>query len=400
MNALERRATAGLAGIFAMRMMGLALILPVFAIYAETLAGHSSFLVGLALGVYGLSQSLLQIPFGMASDRFGRKPVILFGMLIFLVGSVVAALATTIEMIIVGRALQGAGAVAAAVIALLSDLTRDEQRTKAMALVGMSIGGSFILALFIGPMLYDVISVPGIFWVTATLAVLGIVMLLLVIPTPERAVPHAPPLSQLVDALRHKQLLRLDFGIFVLHAVMTAIFVVVPLLLVKQAGIPGDKHWQVYLPVLLLSIFIMVPILVTAERTRQFRLVFPFAIALLVLSQGVIYWNQHSVWGISAGLLLFFGAFNAVEALLPSLVSRIAPSDGKGAAVGVFSSSEFMGAFVGGALGGALFGAYGAGAVFLFSAIILGVWFLVALGMGDIKLKTAASDQTDAKSYS
>jgi MFS family permease len=400
MNALERRATAGLAAIFATRMMGLALILPVFAIYAETLAGHSSFLVGLALGIYGLSQALLQIPFGIASDRFGRKPVILFGMLLFLIGSVVAALATTMEMVIVGRALQGSGAVAAAVIALLSDLTRDEQRTKAMALVGMSIGASFILALFIGPMLYDVISVPGIFWATAALAALGMVVLLFIIPTPDHAVPHAPPLSQLVDALRHKQLLRLDIGVFVLHAVMTAVFVVVPLLLVKQAGIPGDKHWQVYPPVLLLSVLIMVPILVTAERTKQFRLVFPFAITLIAVSQGVIYWNQHSVWGISAGLLLFFGAFNAVEALLPSLVSRIAPADGKGAAVGVFSSSQFMGAFAGGAAGGALFGAYGAGAVFLFSAILLAIWFLVALGMGEIKLKTAAADQTDAKSYS
>ncbi len=390
MNPLERRATAGLAAIFAMRMMGLALILPVFAIYAEGLAGHTPFLVGLALGIYGLTQALLQIPFGIASDRFGRKPVIIAGMIVFLAGSVVAAMATSIEMVIVGRALQGAGAVAAAVIALLADLTRDEQRTKAMALVGMSIGGSFILALFIGPMLYDVISVPGIFWVTAVLAFFGIFMLLWFVPSPERAVPHAPPLSQLVDALRHKQLLRLDLGIFVLHAVMTAIFVVVPLLLVKQAGIAGDKHWQVYLPVLLLSIFIMVPLLVTAERTKKFGLVFTLAIVLLLVSQGVIYWNQASVWGISAGLLLFFGAFNAVEALMPSLVSRIAPADGKGAAVGVFSSSEFLGAFVGGAVGGALFGAFGASAVFLFSAILLGFWLLIAFGMGDLKLKKAA----------
>jgi predicted MFS family arabinose efflux permease len=400
MNALERRATAGLASIFAMRMMGLALILPVFAIYAEGLAGHTPFLVGLALGVYGLTQAVLQIPFGLASDRFGRKPVIAFGMLLFLIGSVVAATATTIEMTIVGRALQGAGAVAAAVIALLADLTRDEQRTKAMALVGMSIGGSFILALFIGPMLYDVISVPGIFWVTAVLAGIGIVLLFVLIPSPERNLPQAPPLSQLLDALRHRQLLRLDIGIFVLHAVMTAIFVVVPLLLVRQAGIAGDKHWQVYLPVLLLSVFIMVPLLVTAERKKQFRLVFAIAITLLVVSQAVIYWNQHSVWGISVGLLLFFGAFNAVEALMPSLVSRIAPKDGKGAAVGVFSSSEFMGAFVGGAVGGALFGQYGAGGVFLFSAILLGAWFLVALGMADLKLKNPGSDQSENKSYS
>jgi MFS family permease len=400
MNARERRATAGLAGIFAVRMLGLALILPVFAIYAEQLAGRTPFLIGLALGIYGLTQALLQIPFGVASDRFGRKPVIVTGLLIFMLGSAVAALATTIEGVIVGRALQGAGAVAAAVIALLADLTRDEQRTKAMAIVGMSIGTSFILALFVGPMLYDVVSVPGIFWLTAILALVGIVILIFFIPTPARTVSHAPPLSQLKDAFKDRRMARLNFGVFVLHAVMTAIFVVVPLMLLYQAGITGAKHWQVYLPVLLASLVIMVPLLVIAERRQKLNRVFPFAILLLALSQGVIYWGQNSVWGIAAGLWLFFGAFNALEALMPSLVSRLVPPDSKGAAVGIFSSSQFLGAFVGGAAGGAVHGAFGGSAVFLFSAILLLLWFAVALGMGDIQFKRKRTEQNESKSCS
>ncbi|MFV1997723.1 MAG: MFS transporter [Acidiferrobacterales bacterium] len=400
MNARERRATAGLAGIFAVRMLGLALILPVFAIYAEQLAGHTPFLVGMALGIYGLTQALLQIPFGVASDRFGRKPVIITGLLIFTLGSIVAAMATTIEGVIVGRALQGAGAVAAAVIALLADLTRDEQRTKAMALVGMSIGGSFILALVAGPMLYDVVSVPGIFWLTAILALVGIVILVLFIPTPVRVVSQTPSLSLLKDALRDRRMARLNFGIFVLHAAMTAIFVVVPLMLLYQAGIAGDKHWQVYLPVLLASLVIMVPILVIAERRQKLHHIFPFAILLLVLSQGVIYWGQNSAWGIALGLWLFFGAFNALEALMPSLVSRMVPPDSKGAAVGVFSSSQFLGTFVGGAVGGAVLGAFGGSAVFLLSSILLLLWFVVALGMGDIQFKRSDPEQNESKSCS
>jgi len=400
MNARERRATAGLAGIFATRMFGLALILPVFAIYAEQLAGHTPFLVGLALGTYGLTQALLQIPFGIASDRFGRKPVIIIGLLIFMVGSIVAALATTIEGVIVGRALQGAGAVAAAVIALLADLTRDEQRTKAMALLGMSIGASFILALFLGPILYDIVSVPGIFWLTAILALIGIVMIVLFIPTPARAVSRTPPLSQLKAAMKNRVLARLNFGIFVLHAVMTAIFVVVPLMLLSQASIAGDKHWQVYLPVLLASLLIMIPLLVIAERKRKLHRIFPFAVFLLVVSQGVIFWGQNSVWGIAFGLWLFFGAFNALEALMPSLVSRLVPADAKGAAVGVFSSSEFFGAFVGGAVGGAVHGAFGAPTVLLFSAAILAVWFVATLSMGEIKLNSSGGSENESKSYS
>ncbi len=400
MNARERRATAGLAGIFATRMLGLALILPVFALYAEQLAGHTPLLVGLALGTYGLTQALLQIPFGIASDRFGRKPVIVAGLLIFALGSVVAAMATSIEGVIVGRALQGAGAIAAAVIALLADLTRDEQRTKAMAMVGMSIGASFMLALILGPMLYDIVSVPGIFWLTAILALVGIAVLVLFIPTPVRVVSHAPLLSQLKGAIKDRQLMQLNVGVFVLHAVMMAIFVVVPPMLVHQAGLVGANHWQVYLPVLIASLAIMVPLLISAERKQKMHRVFPLAILLLVVSQGVINWGQDSVWGIALGLWIFFGAFNALEALMPSLVSRLAPADGKGAAVGVFSSSQFLGAFAGAVGSGAIYGAFGVQAVFTFTAILLLIWFVVSLGMGAIKYKSSSSEQTESKSYS
>lgn len=396
MNSRERRATSGLAVIFTLRIFGLALIFPVFAIYAEQLEGHTPFLVGLALGIYGLTQAVMQIPFGMASDRFGRKPVIIAGMLIFMVGSIVAARATTMEGIIIGRALQGAGAVAAAVIALLSDLTRENQRTKAMALVGMSIGASFMLALFLGPLLYEAISVPGIFWLTSVLTVLGIAMLWRFVPTPTQTQPHSAPLSQLLAVLRNSTLIRLDFGVFVLHMLMTAIFVVVPLLLLKKAGLAGIRHWQVYLPVLTGSLLIMVPLLVLAERKHQLHRVFPFAIVLLAASQFVINWGQNSVWGIGIGLWLFFGAFNALEALLPSLVSRLAPTDGRGAAMGVFSASQFLGAFVGGAVGGALSGIFGPSAVFLLGIAVLTLWFLTALGMGKLPL-AEVDEQSESK---
>jgi MFS family permease len=381
MNATERRATAGLAAIFSVRMLGLFLILPVFALYADHLPGRTPFLVGLAIGIYGLTQALLQIPFGMASDRFGRKPVIVSGLIIFAIGSVVAANATTLEGVIVGRALQGAGAIAAAIIALLADLTRENQRTKAMAIIGMSIGMSFLLALVLGPILYGVIGMPGIFWLTGGLALLAVAGVVLLVPTPVRHVPRSAPWQDLWHMARQPRLLFLDGGVFVLHAVLTASFVVVPTMLSVKVGLAAKDHWMMYLPVLLLSLFILVPLLFLAERRHQLQRVFPGAILLLAIAHVVIFVGQSNIIGLGIGMVLFFGAFNALEALMPSLVSRFAPSGNKGAAVGVYNTAQFTGVFAGGALGGILVGEFGAIGTIMLSVGALVLWLLVALNV-------------------
>lgn len=407
MTSLEKRATFGLASIFMLRMLGLFLVLPVFSIYAEHLANSTPLLIGLALGVYGLTQALLQIPFGAASDRFGRKPVILLGLIIFIIGSITAANATTIEGVIIGRALQGGGAIAAAVIALLADLTREEQRSKAMALIGISIGGSFILSLLIGPLLNGWIGVPGIFWLTALLAVVGIFALFTWVPSPIRRVPVKGGRSltrQIGEVLKTPELLRLDFGIFALHCVLTAVFVVVPLALVHQVKLGASHHWQIYLPVMLLSIALMVPFLLMSERKGALKPVFVGSISMLVVSQAILFAGYRHFWGIFAGLLAFFAAFNLLEATLPSLVSRTAPVDSKGMAIGVYNSFEFFGAFTGGTLGGWLYGQYSQQGVFAFAALVLLAWVLVASGMkGPVKRTThtfhfspASKGQVDA----
>jgi len=384
MNSLERRATFGLASIFMLRMLGLFLVLPVISIYAEHMKHSTPLLIGLALGVYGLTQAILQIPFGAASDRFGRKPVILAGLIIFIIGSVIAANATTIHGVILGRALQGSGAIAAAVIALVADLTREEQRSKAMALIGISIGGSFVLSLLLGPVFESWIGVPGIFWLTAVLAVAGIFVLFSWVPSPVRRVKINSERSltkQISEVLRTPELLRLDFGIFALHCALTAIFVAVPLALVHQLKMPAAHHWHVYLPVMLLGIAIMVPFLLMSERKGVLKPIFVGSISALVVSQAILFAGYRHFWGIFAGLVVFFSAFNLLEATLPSLVSRTAPVDSKGMAIGVYNSFEFFGAFIGGTLGGWLYGHYGQHGVFAFAAAVLAAWTLIALGM-------------------
>jgi len=382
MNSLERRAVGGLAGIFALRMMGLFLILPVFALYAEGLRGHTALLVGLALGVYGLTQAVFQIPLGRLSDRIGRKPVIAGGLLLFAVGSVVAALSDTMLGVIIGRALQGAGAIAAAVLALAADLTRDEQRTKAMAIIGVSIGASFIVSMILGSVLNESIGVPGIFWLTSVLALGGIAVLMFWVPTP--AAPGRLPATsatpvQFREVLRNPRLLRLDIGIFILHCVLTALFVVVPLALVKHAGLASSGHWAVYVPVMLLSAVFMIPLIILAERKGLMRQIFAGTVLLLAVAQLVMWQGYQSLAGLVIGLFLFFLAFNFLEAALPSLVSRAAPLATKGTAIGVYTTFEFLGAFAGGAAGGWLYGEFGIGAVFVFSAGLLLLWFVLAL---------------------
>ncbi len=383
MTKMERRAALSLASIISLRMLGLFMILPVFALYAEHLKGVTPFQVGLAIGIYGLTQAMLQIPFGMLSDRIGRKPVIALGLLIFAGGSVVAAMAHTIEGVILGRALQGAGAVAAAIMALAADLTSEEHRTKAMAIIGMSIGLSFVVAMVGGPLLNHWIGVPGIFGLIAVLALLGIALLYLVVPNPQRSVFHrdaeVEP-AQFRQVLRNGQLLRLDLGIFTLHLALTASFVVLPLALV-DSGLIAQHHTWLYLPVMVLGMALAIPFIIIAEKKRKMKQVYIGAVTVLMLSQFGLNWGQHHFWAIAVLLQFFFIAFNLLEATLPSLISKIAPAQSKGTAMGVYTSSQFIGAFVGGAAGGWLHGQFGNGTVFLFSAGMISLWWLAALSM-------------------
>jgi MFS family permease len=384
MTPLERRATLSLAAIYAVRMLGLFMILPVFALYAEELAHVTPTLVGLAIGAYGLTQALLQVPLGMLSDRIGRKPVIVGGLLVFALGSVLAAVSDSIYGVVAGRALQGAGAIAAAVMALAADLTREEQRTKVMAMIGLSIGLSFSLALVGGPVLQAWIGVPGIFWLTAVLSLVAIAIVMVLVPNPVRT--HLRRDTELVgsairDVIGDGQLLRLDLGIFVLHAVLTANFVVIPGLLRDQVGLAPADHWMLYLPVLLVSFVLMLPFIIVGEKRRVMKPVMLGAIALLGLSEFSFIYSAHGLAAIAASMLAFFAAFNLLEASLPSLVSKLSAPDTKGTSMGVYSTSQFLGAFVGGALGGTLLEQGGAQALFLGGGIGIVLWWAAAASM-------------------
>ena len=380
MNRDEKRAGAALASIFALRMLGLFLILPVFAIHAKGIPGGNNLtLVGIALGAYGLTQAIFQIPFGMASDRYGRKPVIIFGLLLFAAGSAMAALAPDIWWTIGGRIVQGAGAISAAVTALAADLTREQHRTKVMAIIGSSIGLAFAFSLVAAPVLYIWIGMGGIFWLTACLALAAISLVTGVVADPPP--PEPGPKVPFRTVLMNTQLLRLNFGIFALHMSQMAMFLVVPGMLLTVGQLPLAAHWHVYLPALLVSFVLMVPAIIYGERRGKVTLVFLSAIVLLLLTQGLFFiGHDHFVW-IGVALLCFFVAFNVLEATLPSLISRIAPGSAKGAALGVYNTTQALGLFAGGALGGVMAKYFGSEMVFVASAAIIIVWFLLALGM-------------------
>jgi len=382
MNPTELRAGATLAGVFGLRMLGLFLILPVFALHAPRLAGGDDLtLVGVALGAYGLSQAILQIPFGMASDRWGRKPVIYVGLVIFAAGSFLAAAASDIWTAIAGRTLQGAGAISSVVVALAADLTREQHRTKVMAMIGAMIGLAFALSLVVAPALYERIGMAGLFVLTGVLCLAAMAVVKTLVPDAAAPAPRAAASGKGIFDI---ELLRLNFGIFVLHMVQMAMFVVLPPLLVTT-GLPGAEHWKLYLPVVLASFALMVPPVLWADRRNRPKPVMVGAVALLLVVQTGLAFMGTTLAALAVLLLAFFAAFNVLEALLPSLVSRIAPAHARGAAIGVYNTTQTLGLFFGGLMGGWVADRYGVAAVFTTCALLAALWGAVAAGMRPLR---------------
>ena len=385
MTPSERRSSLGLALIFALRMLGLFLVVPVFELEASHYAGANPASIGMAMGVYGLTQAVLQLPLGMASDRWGRKRLIALGLLVFAVGSVIAAMATTIDGLLWGRAIQGAGAVSAAVTALLADQTRDVVRTKAMAMIGASIGLVFSLALIVSPLLAGWMGLSGMFWLVAVLALLAVVAIFVMVP-PEPALHRDAVGGSLAEVLAHPALLRLNVGVFVLHAVQLAMWMVLPRMLV-EAGLLKEHHWYVYLPAVLGSFLVMGGVLFRMERKGKLKQVFLTSIVLVGLTQLALWWmsgssaGAPSLWTLGLLLLVFFSGFNMLEASQPSLVSRQAPPQARGMALGVYNTLQSLGLFAGGAVGGILIKHSGPQTLFIASGVLMLLWLLVALGM-------------------
>ncbi|MDG5500834.1 MFS transporter [Marinobacter sp. BGYM27] len=384
MNALEKRSVAALASVYALRMLGLFMVLPVFVLLGKDLHGATPALLGVAIGAYGLSQAMLQIPFGMLSDRLGRKRLIYFGLLLFALGSCVAGASDSIYGVIVGRILQGSGAIASVLMALLSDLTREENRTKAMATVGLSIGVSFSVSLFLGPLLGSLAGLSGIFYITGLFALVAIAMVRWLVPKPALQSAHLdaqPAKAKLKQVLTDRRLLRLDFGIAALHLVLTSAFLVIPTLLQDRIGLPSGQHWWVYLSVMAVAFVAMVPFIIIGEKKRMMKPVLCGAVGVLTLACAALIGLPQSLpvmWGI---LFFFFMAFNLLEACLPSLISKESPAAAKGTAMGVYSTSQFLGAFLGGVLGGQLLQQFGPAGVFMMMVTVLLAWLGFALTM-------------------
>lgn len=390
----EKRAGASLAAIFALRMLGLFLILPVFAVHAQGIPGGNDLtLVGIAIGAYGLTQSMLQIAFGAASDKFGRKRVIIVGLVIFAIGSFVAAFAPDIWWVIAGRILQGAGAISAAVTALAADLTREQHRTKVMAMIGSSIGLVFALSLVISPLLYRAIGMGGLFGMTGVLALAAILLVLYVVPEPPPPAAHEDGPIPFSKIALDPQLLRLNFGIFTLHLAQMAMFVVIPLALVNAGGLPLPEHWKIYLPALLLSFVLMVPAIIVAEKRNKMKPVFNGAIALILITQVGFGVFGEGVWSLFFFLFLFFVAFNILEASLPSMISRIAPPQSKGLALGIYNTTQAFGLAAGGALGGFLAQRFGADAVYVACGLLTLAWLGLGLTMAPLPARRKAGSE-------
>ncbi|GAB1053789.1 MFS transporter [Shewanella algae] len=383
LSGTERKVAFSLASVFGLRMMGLFMIMPVFALYGQDLKGFSPLWVGIAIGAYGLTQAILQIPMGILSDRIGRKPVILGGLLVFALGSVLAAMSDSIYGVVAGRALQGMGAIAAAVLALAADLTRDEQRTKVMAIIGMCIGFSFALSLLVGPVVAQHLGLSGLFALTAGLALLGMLIVQLLVPNPVAHAPKGDTMAEpgkLKNMLKDPQLFRLDAGIFILHLVLTAVFVALPLDLV-DAGLVKEKHWMLYFPAFVGAFFLMVPLIIIGVKRNNTKGMFQFALLIMLASLLAMALFSHTLWVLAVAIVAFFTGFNYLEASLPSLIAKFCPVGAKGSAMGVYSTSQFLGAFCGGLLGGGAYQIMGAAGVFTVAVVLLIIWLALTLGM-------------------
>ncbi|MCE9685738.1 MFS transporter [Shewanella sp. AS16] len=400
LSGTEKKVAFSLASVFGLRMMGLFMIMPVFALYGQHLSGFSPLWIGIAIGAYGLTQALLQIPMGILSDKIGRKPVILGGLVLFAIGSLIAANADSIYGVVFGRAVQGMGAIAAAVLALAADLTRDEQRTKVMAIIGICIGFSFALALLVGPIVAQHLGLSGLFLLTAALAVLGMVIVQVLVPNPISQAPKGDTVAapaRLKRMLADPQLFRLDAGIFILHLVLTAVFVALPLDLV-DAGLVKEKHWMLYFPAFIGAFFLMVPLIIIGVKKKNTKATFQIALVIMMLALAGMALFSHSLTALSIAILLFFTGFNYLEASLPSLIAKFCPVGEKGSAMGVYSTSQFLGAFCGGMLGGGAYQLLGAQGVFELALGLMLLWLLLTLGMANpvmLKSYTLAAQVAD-----
>ena len=384
MHVKERAAVASLAVIMAFRMLGLFMLLPIFTLYTHKIALATPALIGLALGIYGLTQACFQIPFGILSDHLGRKPILAGGLILLGLGSVVAAISHSIYGIIIGRALQGAGAIGSTALATIADLTRDEDRSTAMALVGMSIGFSFAAALILGPVINAWFQLSGIFWATMLFAVFGIVLLYITVPTPPKILHHPevePEQGYFKKVLRDTQLLRLDLGIFSLHCILTAFFIGIPVVLSQVIRLTAHQQVLFYLTIMLLAFIVVIPLIIIGEKRRKLKSFFIGSITFLVICPILLFLLVRSVSSIGIILFFFFTAFTLLEAILPSLISKIAPIRYKGTAMGIYSSAQFLGIFVGGSIGGWIFGHFHISGLFIFCAIVGLIWLIVVIAM-------------------
>lgn len=402
MNALERRSTFALSSIFALRMLGLFMIIPVFSVAGQTYEYATPALLGLAVGIYGLTQAILQIPFSLIADRYSRKPLVVFGLLLFALGGAIAAMSDTIYGVIIGRAIAGGGAVSAVVMALLADVTREENRMKAMATMGMSIGVSFAVAFSLGPWLTGLVGISGLFWVTTIMGLAAISMLFLVPKVTRHHRNYQQGyLAQLKQVLKMGDLNRLHVSVFALHLLLTAMFVYVPSQLINFAGIPLAQHGIVYLPLLVISLFFAFPSIILAEKYRKMRSIFLTAIAGIIAGLVVLIFGYESKYILLLGLGLFFIAFNVMEALLPSWLSKAAPIQSKATAMGVNASAQFLGAFFGGTLGGQLILLNNTTMGWSVLSAIAILWLLISFGLAQpryltsIVLRLPEDKQTD-----